>query len=54
MIEVGQNAKKPRKFVFTNMTPDIKKVLKKYDRKDFNYKCVLLKKEDNFLTIKLL
>ena len=54
MIEVGQDAKKPRKFVFTNMTPNIKKVLKKYDKKDFNYECVFLKKEDTFLTIKLL
>ena len=53
MIEVGQNDKKPRKFVFTNMTPNIKKVLRKFDKKEFNYECVFLEKGDNFLTIEL-
>ena len=53
MIEVRQNANKPRKFVFTNMTPNIKKLLKKFYKKEFNYECVFLEKEDNFLTINI-
>jgi len=53
MIEVVQSDKKPRKFVFTNMTPNIKKVLRKFDKKEFSYEYVFLEKKDNFLTIKL-
>ena len=53
IIQVGENNKKPRKIVFTNMTPNIKKILRKYDKKRYNYECVFLDKEDNYLTINL-
>ena len=53
MIEAGQNGEKRRKFVFTNMTPNIKKVIRKFDKKKFNYECLFLEKNHNFLTINL-
>lgn len=53
MIESGKNGKKPRKIVFTNLTPNIKKLLNEYNEKTFNYECIILEKEENFLTIML-
>ena len=53
MVESGKIYNKPRKIVFTNMTPNIKKVLDEYDKEKFNYESIFLEKEDNFLTIVL-
>jgi len=53
MIQDGKNDKRHRKIVFTNMTPNIKKLLRRYDKKEFNYDCLFLDKEDYFLTIDL-
>jgi len=53
MIESCKIDNAPRKIVFTNMTSNLKKILEEYDQKRFNYKNVLLGKEENFLTISL-
>jgi metal-dependent hydrolase (beta-lactamase superfamily II) len=53
IIESNNNHKNPKKIIMTNMTPGIRKVLGKYDQKKFNYHCVFLEKNENFLTIKL-
>jgi hypothetical protein len=45
---------KLRKIVFTNMTPNFKKVLDEYDKKESNYESIFLEKEENFLTNSLL
>ena len=42
-----------RKIIFTNMTPNVKKVLQKYDPKKFKYESVILKKDSNYVTIPL-
>jgi len=53
IINVGKDIKKTRKIVFTNMTPNIKKVISESDEKEFNYECIFLKKKDHFLTLHL-
>lgn len=53
IINVGKDIKKTRKIVFTNMTPNIKKVISESNEKEFNYECIFLKKKDHFLTVHL-
>lgn len=53
IIESNNNPKNPKKIIMTNMTPGIRKFLRKYDQKKFNYHCVFLEKNENFITIKL-
>jgi metallo-beta-lactamase superfamily protein len=53
IINVGKDIKKTRKIVFTNMTPNIRKVLQEYDQNKFNYESIFLEKTSDFLTINL-
>ena len=53
IIETGKNSRIFRKIVFTNMTPNIKRVLNEYDQGRFHYRCIILEKEADFLTINL-
>jgi beta-lactamase superfamily II metal-dependent hydrolase len=52
IIESNKNSKYSKKIVLTNMTPKIRKTLKNYDQKMFNYACIVLEKKEDFLTIK--
>lgn len=53
IIETKNTAKRTKKIILTNMTLNVKKVLKRYDRIKFNYECIILEKKCNFLTINL-
>ena len=53
IIESEDTGNRSKKIIFTNMTPNIKKVLQKYDQNKFNYECVILEKRSDFLTIDL-
>ena len=53
IIESGKNSRIFRKIVLTNMTPNIKRVLNEYDQGRFHYRCIILEKEADFLTINL-
>lgn len=52
IIETGKK-RRPKKIIFTNMTPNVKNVLQDYDQNKFNYESVVLQKKYNFLTINL-
>jgi len=53
IIESEHQSKNAKKIVLTNKTPNILKVLKEYDQKKFNYKCIILGKREDFFTINL-
>lgn len=53
IITCDTHSKNPKKIVFTNKTPNIINVCKEYDQTKFNYECIYLEKQLNFLTIKL-
>jgi len=53
IIESNMNIKKTKKIVCTNMTPTIRKVLQTYDQKKFNYECIFIRNNENFITLKL-
>jgi beta-lactamase superfamily II metal-dependent hydrolase len=54
IIESNNTTKKSKKIVLTNNTPNIVKILKKYDQKKYNYECIFLKRNEDFLTLKCL
>jgi beta-lactamase superfamily II metal-dependent hydrolase len=53
IIESESTGKSSKKIILTNMTPNVKKILQKYDHNDFNYEIVILEKSSNFLTLSL-
>lgn len=53
IIQNGKTAKGNKKIIFTNITQNIKKVLRKYDNIEFRYECYILKRDKHFLTINL-
>jgi beta-lactamase superfamily II metal-dependent hydrolase len=53
IIESGLKSKKSKKIVFTNNTSNIAKILKEYDEKKYNYKCIFLERKEDFLTLNL-
>jgi hypothetical protein len=53
IIESGKTSRRFKKIVLTNMTPNVKKVLHEYDQKLFNYDCIVLGKNEDFLTMNL-
>lgn len=53
IIQCDNQTKKSKKIVFTNNTPNIVKILKEYDQKKYNYECVFLNRNADFLTVNL-
>ena len=53
IIESESTSKRPKKIVLTNKTPNVEKVLQKYDQNKFNYESIILEKKSNFLTLDL-
>jgi beta-lactamase superfamily II metal-dependent hydrolase len=53
IIESKNGNKKAKKIVFTNMTPNVKKILQQYDQAKFNYESIILEKKSDYLTINL-
>ena len=53
IIESENKGKSAKKIVFTNMTPNTKKVLQQYDQNKFNYESIVLEKNSDYLTINL-
>lgn len=51
IVESGKNSRIFRKIILTNMTPNIKRILNEYDQGRFRYRCIILEKEADFLTI---
>ena len=40
--------KNPKKIVFTNNTPNIAKLIKEYDQKKYEYKCIFFRSKKGF------
>jgi beta-lactamase superfamily II metal-dependent hydrolase len=53
IIESGNKRKNLKKIVFTNNTPNIAKLIKEYDQKKYDYKCIFLEEKKDFLTLSL-
>jgi beta-lactamase superfamily II metal-dependent hydrolase len=53
IIGNGNITKNSKTIVFTNSTPNIVKILKQYDQKKYDYKCIFLDGKENFLTLNL-
>ena len=53
IIESESTGKRSKKIILTNMTPNVKKILQKYDQDDFDYESLILGKSSNFLTVNL-
>jgi hypothetical protein len=53
IIESGNKRKKSKKIVFTNNTPNIVNIIKKYRQKKYNYECIFLESKKDFLTLSL-
>ena len=53
IIESKKTDRSPKIIIFTNMTPNVKKVLQEYNQSKFNYESIVLEKKDDFLTITL-
>lgn len=53
IVESGKNRNNSKKIILTNMTPNLKTILNKYDKKTFNYECIILERKEDFLTITL-
>jgi beta-lactamase superfamily II metal-dependent hydrolase len=53
IIESGNKTKKSKTIVLTNSTLNIMKILKQYDQKKYDYKCILLESKADYLTINL-
>ena len=51
IIESDNQTNKSKKIIFTNNTPNIVKVLKEYDEKKYNYECIFLNRNEDFLTL---
>ena len=50
---MGNQDKRSKKIILTNMTPNVKKILQEYDQNKFNYESIFLEKKSDFLTINL-
>jgi beta-lactamase superfamily II metal-dependent hydrolase len=53
IIESDNKGNEAKKIVFTNTTPNIVKLLKEYDQKKYDYKCIFLEGNQDFLTLNL-
>jgi hypothetical protein len=53
IIESKHPDKIIKKIIFTNMTPNVKIVLQKYNSNKFKYESVILKKDSDYITITL-
>jgi hypothetical protein len=53
IFESGNKRKKTKKIVFTNITPNIVKILNEYDHKEYYYECIFLEWNHDFLTLNL-
>ena len=53
IIESGKSFKGSKKIVFTNMTPNVKKMLQEYDLKKYKYESIVLKQNSHYMTINL-
>ena len=53
IIESRNKRIKSKKIVFTNNTPNIVKILKEYDQKEYDYECIFLEGKQDFLTLSL-
>jgi hypothetical protein len=53
IIESRKTDRNPKKIILTNITPNVKKILKEYNQSKFNYECIVLEKKDDFLTINI-
>jgi hypothetical protein len=53
IIESNNKENKSKKIVLTNNTSNTVKILKKYDQKKYNYECIFLKRNEDFLTLNL-
>lgn len=51
IIDSKNKGKRAKKIVFTNMTPNAKKVFQQYDQNKFNYESIVLEKNSDYLTI---
>jgi len=49
----GGKTKKSKTIVFTNRTPNIVKILKQYDQKKYDYRCIFLEGKEDFLTLNI-
>ena len=53
IIESENKGKRVKKIVFTNITPNVKRILQQYDQNKFNYESIVLGKKSDYLTINL-
>ena len=53
IIESGKTSIITKKIILTNMTPNVKQILQKYDQKKYNYECIVLESKAHFMTIDL-
>jgi len=53
ILERGKRSSSRKKIILTNMTPDVKKVLQKYDQNKYNYESIVLKNKSHLMTIDL-
>jgi hypothetical protein len=53
ILERGKRSSSRKKIILTNMTPNVKKVLQKYDQNKYNYESVVLKNKSHLMTIDL-
>jgi hypothetical protein len=51
IIESGKTSRMTKKIILTNMTPNVKKLLHKYDQNKYNYESIVMESKSNFMTI---
>lgn len=49
----GKRSSSRKKIILTNMTPNVKKVMQKYDQNQYNYESIVLKNKSHLMTIDL-
>ena len=53
IIEGGKASKYTKKIIFTNITPNVKRILQNYDQNKYHYEFIVLKNKSHFMTINL-
>lgn len=53
ILKSENKSTKTKKIILTNMTPNTKKVFQEYDKNEYNYESIFLKKNNHLFTIDL-
>ncbi len=53
IVESENTSQASKKIIFTNITPNVKKIIREYDQNKYNYESIVFKRKEHSMTINL-